>query len=337
MIETNIQEELADIFAAVQIHSPMAFSFRGEAPIQVGGQAHSAMGNVHAPLLAGLGGLLYSECYTRTRMLGAAPPPLNLAPSLMQANQTQDRWDPGWSIYHLGGDGRIAIQKGDRSRMAVIGEYASNKAPGMLPQTGDQVNLRVCPGSADMQQGFYFSFGATLSDQFDDCALVRFYFNVEAGGAAELLRAVSSRFNHYAVPYRFKTLSDAALYKRADAAVLYVAKRYFNIAAALLIDLHGRLAVPLRQQTPMFCRTLRPGIGMAEEPGTGESFGMNRCRLVAESIVDAWLGGAESVEARMNAVRKRFDAAGIALERPYLNARSVDMPAEAAFAGGVFA
>ncbi len=56
--------------------------------------------------------------------------------------------------------------------------------------------------SSDMQQGFYFSFGNALSDQFDDYALLRFYFNVKAEGAADLLHRVSSRFNHYAIPYR---------------------------------------------------------------------------------------------------------------------------------------
>lgn len=80
----------------------------------------------------------------------------------MQANQTRDRWDPGWSIYQMSGDGRISVQKCERSRTAVVGEYATNKAPGMPPQTGDQVNLRVHPGSSDMQQGFYYSYGKTL-------------------------------------------------------------------------------------------------------------------------------------------------------------------------------
>ncbi|WP_217995132.1 T3SS effector HopA1 family protein, partial [Methylogaea oryzae] len=254
---------------------------------------------------------------------------------LMSANSTQDRWDPAWSIYQQGGDGRLLVQKGERSRAAVIGEYATNKPPGVPPQVGDQVSLRVCPGSSDMQQGFYFAFGATLSDQFDDYSLLRFYFNLQAEGAAEWLRAVSSRFNHYAVPFRYKTLADPCAYTRADAAVLYVAKRYYAIAAALVAAIAEPLQACLRPETPMFCHALRPGIGLAEEPGTGESFGMHRCRLVAEGVIDAWLAGSQAVDARLEAVRQRFAANGIRLDAPYLNAQSMDLFRNEIFAGGI--
>ncbi|MFA7241336.1 MAG: T3SS effector HopA1 family protein [Sulfuricellaceae bacterium] len=327
-----IREELAEIFATLQIHSLSTFSFRNGAPIQVNTPTPGM--SAHSQLLDGLRNLLYGSCYTR---YGASDSNAaqNLIPRFMQANQSQDKWDPGWSIYQLGGDGHISVQKGERSRSAVIGEYATNKAPGIPPKVGDQVNLRVCPGSGDLQQGFYFSFGNALSDQFDEYALLRFYFNIKAEGAAELLRAISSRFNHYAIPYRYKTLTDAAAYTRADAAVLYLAKRYYRIAASLVSALTEPLDAYFRPEAPLFCKTLRPGVGLAEEPGTGESFGMHRCRLVAEGIVDAWLAGAQSIEARMDAVQKRFSASGITLDSPYLNAKSVDLFALSDFTGGI--
>ncbi|HEX5339007.1 MAG TPA: T3SS effector HopA1 family protein [Gallionella sp.] len=331
----SVREELAEIFAALQIHSLSAFTFRDGAPVLVNAQAPGMAQPGHAALLNGLRDTLYSRCYTRYCAPGEMSAPQNLIPQLMQANRSQDRWDPGWSIYQLGGDGRISVQKGERSRTAVTGEYATNKAPGMPPKVGDLVNLRVYPGSADLQPGFYFSFGNALSDQFDEYALLRFYFNIKAEGAAELLRAVSSRFNCFGIPYRYKTLTDVVSYTRADAAVLYVAKRYYHIAAALVSALVEPLDAYLRPQTPMFCKTLRPGIGLAEEPGTGESFGMHRCRLVAEGVIDAWMAGSQSVEARMDAVQKRFSACGLALEASYLNAKSVDLFAHTDFAGGI--
>lgn len=330
----SLHDELAGICAAMQIHSPAAFSFRSELPYRVNASLPGDGG--HAALLEALRNVLYATCYTRPSAAGETQP-ANLVPQLSQANRSRDRWDGGWVIYQLGADGRISAQKGERSRWAVVGEYATGKAPGMPPRVGDTVHMRVCPGSADVQAGFYFSFGETLSDQFDEHALLRYYFNIRAAGAAALLSAVSAQFNHYAIPYRYKTLSDAASYVRADAAVLYVAKRYHSIAAALLKALGDPLGAWLRPETPMFCKTLRPGVGIAEEPGTGESFGMHRCRLVAEGIVDAWTMGTQSVAARLEAVEKRFSASGISLERPYLNARSVDFCAADGFAGGIAA
>lgn len=336
-ITKSLHEELAEIFAALQIHSLTTFSFRDGVPIQASGHAHGLAqpNNHYAPLLNGICNVLYGSCYVRNCAPGDASAQQNMIPLLMQANQTRDRWDPGWSIYQMSWDGRVSVQKGERSRTAVVGEYATNKAPGMPPQAGDQVNLRVHPGFGDMQQGFYFAFGNTLADQYDDYTLLRFYFNVKAEGAVTLLHAVSSRFNYYSIPYRYKTLANSAAYTRADAAVLYVAKRYYHVAVALVTALAGTLEGCLRAETPMFSKTLTSGVGLAEDPGTGESFGLHRCRLVAEGIIDAWTAGSQSIDKRMEAVQKRFSACGITLEQPYLNARSVDLFANTIFTGGI--
>lgn len=332
----STHEELAEIFAALQVHSPSAFSFRNSAPIEVIGQAPGLAPDTQCgALLDSLRNTLYSSCYTRHCALDGAVSSQSLVPLFVQANQSQDRWDPGWTIYQQAGDGRVSVQKGERSRSAVVGEYATNKAPGMPPVIGDRVNLRVFPGSGELQPAFYFSFGGALSDQFDEYALLRFYFNIKAEGAVDLLRAVSSRFNHYAIPYRFKTLTDVAAYMRADAAVLYLAKRYYSIAVSLVTALAEPLNAHLRPETPMFCKTLRAGVGLAEEPGTGESFGMHRCRLVAQGVIDAWLSGSQSVEARMAAVQKSFSASGITLDTPYLNAKSFDLFSDTDFGGGI--
>ena len=85
----------------------------------------------------------------------------------------------------------------------------------------------------------------------------------------------------------------------------------------------------------MFTKALQAGIGMAEEPGSGESFGMHRCRLVAEGIIDAWTTGSQTTEARLEAVEKRFAAGGFQLARPYLNGGSIDLFEKPIFKGGI--
>jgi hypothetical protein len=116
---------------------------------------------------------------------------------------------------------------------------------------------------------------------------------------------------------------------------LYVAKRYYSMVATLIKDLRASLGDKLRPATPMFSQVLTDGIGVAEEPGTGESFGMHRCRLVAEGIVDAWLAGQQTQAARHNAVHKRFALNGIDMLTPYLNHRSVNLFATPQFTGGL--
>lgn len=334
----ELAAELAAIYAALQIHSQSAFSFGASGAIQVMQVmpgAPPAVQNPVLPLIDAIRNHLYGQCYVRDCVDEVPQPSQNLIPVLSQANQTPDRWDPGWRIYQQNPDGRIMVQKGERSRTAVVGEYAANKWPGMTPTVGEQVNLRVYPGTGDLQQGFYYAFGSALSDQFDEYALLRFYFNVQAYAAPELLAGLTAQMNRYGVPFRFKTLVDASAYRRADAAVLYVAKKHYDLVASLLCDLRVTLGDKLRTSTPMFSKTLVPGIGMAEEPGTGESFGMHRCRLVAEGVVDAWLAGSQAVAARSAAVQQRFATNGIDLHTPYLNPRSVNLFDASVFAGGI--
>ena len=331
--QISITEELNGIYESLQIHSQSSYSIANSGPLPVI-PAQAGIAPVQA-LNEAICASLYSMYYVRDHATEPLLPSQNLIQALSLANQTQDRWDAGWSIYQQSPDGRIMVQKGERSRTAVVGEYAANKWPGMAPVIGEQVNLRVYPGSADAQQGFYYAFGSHLSDQFDEYELLRFYFNIQAHAAAELLQELTTQLNRYELPFRFKTLIDAAAYRRADAAVLYVAKRYYAIVAALVKDVQASLGNKLRPATPMFSKTFADGVGVAEEPGTGESFGMHRCRLVAEGMVDAWLAGGQDVSARSVAVQKRFAGNGIDLRTPYLNQHSVNLFETTIFTGGV--
>jgi len=67
--------------------------------------------------------------------------------------------------------------------------------------------------------------------------------------------------------------------------------------------------------TPLFARTLAPGIAFAESPPGGESFGINRCRLLAEGLLEGFAAGT-APEAAMLA---RLVAYGIAPDAPERN------------------
>lgn len=346
--ENRSTQELANLLTDLKILSVQAFSFRDAAPTylqtpnqaqQLGTQFGPQFGMQSPHPCQVLADAIRDQLYTQYYVRGVPPeevaPPQNLLAQLQGANATRDRWDPGWKIYQMQPNGNLLVQKGERSRAAAVGEYASNKWPGATMQVGDVVNLRVFPGSADMQQGFYFAFSDTLPDQFDEFSLLRFYFNLRASGAPALLSALSRNLNRYQISFRFKTLTEASSYQRADAAVLYVAKRDFSLVREVLLTLAPAWQEFLRAEIPMFCTQLLPGIGMAEEPGNGESFGMHRCRLVAEGVVDAWLGGTQELVARLEAVRQRFAGAGITPTRPYLNAHSIDSFISTPFRGGL--
>jgi len=333
---SNFQAELEPMLRAVAILGPATFLFRGE-PVQV--QAGPVQGIPgfpshpvpEMPLVRDLQAQLYSRCYTR-RLEEEQPaagaqqftPDPGFARRLSESNRSQPRWEGGWIVYAVAANGTVSLHKGDRQRNAVPGEFITSGVPGMPAQNGSVVSVFAPRESFAAQPGFYFIYGETLSDVWDDHVLVRFYFHTSSEGAPLLVEFLTTALNRYQVPFRLKTLTEPAMYQRRDAMVLYIARRHYGITARLVQDLPRDIAAELRPSTPLFSRPLRAGVGIAEDPNTGESFGMHRCRMVAEGMVDAWMRSDQSVEGRRAAIAARFTANGYNLDYPHLSPGSID-------------
>jgi hypothetical protein len=330
----SIHDELRPILDAISILSPAVFLFRGETvtvqpgPVQPipGLPAHPLP---QMPLVRELQSVLYTRCYAQRFESPQVQPAFTSDPAYVQrlsaANHTQPRWEAGWSVYGVGTNGQVSVQKGDRQRTVQAGEYFTNGPPGMPPQAGAVVTVSAPRESAIAQPGFYFLYGETLSDVWDDHHLLRFYFHATAEYAPAVLDALTAELNRYQIPYRMKALIEPAMYFRTDAIVLYLARRYHQIAVRVVLSLPSAVTGKLRATTPLFTLPLLPGIGLAEEPNTGESFGMHRCRLTAEGIVEAWQRGDQSAPGRIAAIASQFSQAGFQLDRPYLSPSSTDL------------
>lgn len=248
----------------------------------------------------------------------------DLAVALMRANAGRERWEGGWSVEAVSPNGAIRARKEHRARHAAAGEYALHRGPGLGPSVGEGVSLQVLPQSQWLQPGYYHVLGDTLSSDDEHAEVVRLYFAIAASGAAELLRLVSHRLNRYFVPFRGKWPASTAAYGRLDAAVLYVARRDYDFIAELLADVPTMLGPHLQGGVPLFSKRVARGVGLAEEPITGESFGMHRCRLLAEAIVCAHSRGRASVEAGWETLCSHFAERGHPADAPWLNPGSVD-------------
>lgn len=334
----NVQIEAVDTFTIVGarfVTSPPA----ADSTDQVSPDHAAAYSVAH--LIEKLTGQLYERCYVRSIEIDECAaskeldkqldtelpeqlPDDNLTALFHAANDNKDGWDPGWQIYQTGSDGRLFVQKGDRSRAVLAGEYSTYKWPGVAPITGDFVSVRMFAGSTDVQPSFFFAFGRTLSDQFDEYAIVRFYFHVTAQQAPELMAQITTTLNRYQIPFKLKALIQARLYTRRDAAVLYIARRYYSVVAMLLIDMQREGRIRLKEGNPLFTRTLIPGVGMAEDPKAGVSFGMHRCNLLARGLVHAWQLGEPDCVSKMQAVEKQFVANQLDLDCAYLNPGSTN-------------
>jgi hypothetical protein len=176
-----------------------------------------------------------------------------------------------------------------------------------------------------MSPGFYLAVGDAPFPQGEAHPVVRWYWNLRPEGAVVLMHHVTARLNQAQQPFRLKVLKDPVRFTRCDAGVLYVPKADWDAVAALLAPIYATLAPHLKPGTPVLTKALAPGLGIAEDPGQGESFGLHRCRLLAEGMLRAYEQRQTSVVARLHAVVDRFAEEGLCLETPFVNPGSRDI------------
>jgi hypothetical protein len=312
-----IVNELLPIIEAIRITSDSTFDFAGRTP-----NAQAGLDRVSQ-----LRDVLYSNCFCTKYPHGpfaAGSENDTLVLDLSAANTGQDRWVPGWEILSVAANGRVRARKNDWERDFWPGEFLSVEGPGVAPRAGMNVSAYFPKESAVMQPGFYFAFGNTEEEIYGYGEVVRFYWAIQDGGAAELTRYLTARLNRFQVPFRFKLPLQRYSYNRLDAAVLYVNKRFYQISALLVAEAHETVRRTLWPDNPLFTKTLAPGLGLAEDPDTGESFGMHRCRIFSEGVWSAHASGQHGSYERLTEVERRFQTYGISLERPYLNHGSAD-------------
>ncbi|HEX8116401.1 MAG TPA: T3SS effector HopA1 family protein [Pyrinomonadaceae bacterium] len=329
----QLTSQLGKIVRAVEVRADGSFNFAGRhfsPAAQTQGHAHHFAQQQANPLLQQLEQTLYQYCYCRTfdGSLREETPDLlhgvDLTPALSEANATRERWDAGWQVYEVLPSGQVLAHKAGRTRALWPGEFLSTDGPGVAPRPGRNLSVFFARETKTMQPGFYFAFGEAEEGGPDNFSLVRLYWNVRAEGAVPLVRAATRGLNRFQIPFRFKCLTNSAFYTRHDAAVLYVDKRFYRVTARVVSNVYDEVSRHLRREAPLFAKPLAEGLALAEEPYTGESFGMQRCRILAEGLLSAHARGLRDEASRLGEVERHFAAYGLKLAAPYLNPRSVD-------------
>lgn len=321
---------VAPILAGIRVVSPTAFETAGR---HVDVRAHAPGSREDDffdpdPLMHRLHRHLYAEHYAGGEP--EAPAPAAAADgraflgALQAANARPAFLEEGWRVVETLRGGAVAAERAGRVHRWGAGEYLFDGAPD-APRRGSMVAVWRRAGSATVQTGFYYAFGAAVADGFDECCIVRYYLNLSAAGAAPALALLTRELDARGLPFAFKSPDHPAGYARRDSGVLYVAARHAPVTHAVLHALHPRLAPHLRPGVPLLTQRLAHGLAFAEEPENGDSFGAHRTRAMAEALVDAWRDGDASDEGVGRRVLARFEERGIDLDAPHLNARAADL------------
>lgn len=310
---------------------------------QHGGQPHAGQQHSHsvqqheapdpqAQAFTGtLAAYLYEYAYSRpfkSPLPEATPLDLTVDAGLLEAlsmaNTTRERWEHGWTITQVMHQGQVSAQKGSLTRNFWPGQFLSKDGPATLPRPGAEISVFYARESRSLQTGFYYAFGEEPEEAGDQLGLVRLYWNVSFEGAPRLVGLVTSRLNRFHVPFRMKFATARSQFDRTDVSVVYTGKRFFPITAELMLDVHPAIEDALGEDVPLFSKRLARGLGVAEDPGSGESFGQSRCRKLAESVWNCYRRGEQSAEARLEEFRRLLEESGLDPEHTHLNSGSLD-------------
>jgi hypothetical protein len=241
--------------------------------------------------------------------------------SLSAANQGHGFAEDGWVIRQIHDTRAIVERHGLKIRVRI--DECLVPADTRIT-AGTSVSLPHPKELPAYSPGFYSAFADRPIRTSSTVPVIRLYWNLTSEGAVPFVQAVSERLNHKRLPFRFKVLSDPDSYDRCDTAVIYIPMDGYAQAAPILEQIHEHIAPVLHSATPVFTKPLAPGLGLAEDPPGGQSFGMHRCGLVADGLIVAYYEAASSLEERVEQVIDRFAEAGIKIESPFLNPGSTD-------------
>lgn len=248
---------------------------------------------------------------------------------LHEQNQGKGYFDSGWVVLREEEDGSLAVRKHELTLH--IDRNTHLQPQEQTAVVGDRIAIKMPKNF--VQNGFYMAVGNQGVDrrqQIDRVdPTVRVYFNLTPEGALAVMAKLTQGFNQAEIPFTFKALYNPDDYGRHDSAVLYFQKSYYPAVEPILQTVYAENQVHFGREVPLFTKPIAPGLSIAEEPdqkfAAKESFGMNRCQIIANGLILAQQQGDSSPTARINTILQQFDALGIHPDRSHLNANSEDI------------
>ena len=269
---------------------------------------------------------LYEHCYIRPT------PQARVAPddgavhafrlALSTANSGRGTWEAGWVVESTGPIWHLVMSP-YQVRFSV--PHTRVRSARRL-EAGAACEVRVPKERRNLYPGYYFMVGDEPWPLADGghAPPVRVYWNVTSAVAPRLVAGLSTHLNRNGIPFWAKARDTPDGHGRADSAVLYLPIASFEQAGSDLAAVAAELESELMPAVPMFTLPVAPGVGVAEDPLNGLSFGQHRCELVARAL---WKGYGEQEagwRSRYELIAREFRAEGLDVARPHLSAGSED-------------
>lgn len=248
---------------------------------------------------------------------------------LHNCNHGTGYFDPSWEVLRHEPDGSMAVNKGGLT--LYIEPDCHLKAHSQAAKIGELVSVWMPKNR--IQNGCYLAvsnFGQERQDNpEDDLGTGRIYFNLTPFGAIAVMDSLTMELNEAGIPFSFQVPYNPAAYGRYDSGVLYFERNNYLAIREVLQGVYAEHEAHFNPEIPLFTKFLAPGLSLAEEPikkfAAQETFGMNRCQIVANALLDAWYKGRNAYDERMQSINRHFKRHLVDVQRPYLNPSSKDI------------
>jgi hypothetical protein len=322
---------IKQIVGEVVFYSPTSFSCNGRQRIRLAPRVKNAMTEKTARhyLRYQLQSYLYSDFYIRGGAKSAEwrsgqipADSVSFTRALSAANVGTGCRENGWEVISSSAD-ETAVRK---DGLTLIVKPDACICPDSAPL---QPGLLVClslPGERKhISPGYYMALSNRGDPSNDALPIVRLYWNLKREGAAIFISHFTRLLNDADIFFHLKVLNNPFAYTRCDAGVLYFGKADYPVISAILYDAYAKVVPYLKPDIPVFTKFIAPGIGLAEDPGTQESFGQHRCGILADALISTYERGVRSLTRKLETIEEHFAAKGIHLAVPYLNPGSADI------------
>ncbi|MEA5595855.1 T3SS effector HopA1 family protein [Rivularia sp. UHCC 0363] len=239
---------------------------------------------------------------------------------LHEYNRGTGYCDPDWQILRIEPDGSLAVTKAGLTLHVEESHLESTTTANI----NDLIAIRLPKNR--LNNGFYLAVSNSSKKQEFDTSI---FFNLNTEGTIALMDSLTKQLNDAEIAFNFQVPHHPLGCDRYDAGILNFQRQDYLIIQKLLKDIYTEHQSYFQPEIPLFAKFLAPGLSLAEQPVekplSKQSFGVNRCQIIANALFAAWEKDINSPEEKVNIIRQHFAGKFVDLERPYLNANSEDI------------
>lgn len=221
--------------------------------------------------------VLYNNAYTTSgsepiqdRSLSKIQAEVNLA-DCSASNHLETDWQPAVAVVHEKSDGSARIDIGGVIVRCEQSDWRVS-SNGVFVRTGNEDRFS--------QPGAYFALGGHATND----NVVRLYWNLAPEHVALLVDVLTRVLPDARVPFSLKVFPGQ---RRCDSGVLYLSRDDWDVAINPVATAYEKVRPYMAREVPLLTAELAPGLGIADDPGRGESFGLTWMNAIASAVVAA--------------------------------------------------